>query len=72
MAKGGQQKAPGAPTDANEHKCREEECKKKPERAGFCSEHYDWFKWGLITMEGYKARDFDKKYQGFMQAKKSA
>ncbi len=69
-SKGGGQAKPGA--EANEHKCRSEECKKKPERAGFCMEHYDWFKWGLITLEGYKARDFDKKYQGFLQNKKTA
>lgn len=60
------------PGIVNEHMCRSEECKKKPDRAGFCNEHFSWFKWGLITMDGQKARDFDKKYQGFLQYKKSA
>lgn len=48
-------------------RCASEECKKRPERAGFCSEHYTWFKEGLITMDGYKARDFDKKYHDWMR-----
>ena len=55
------------------HKCTAEGCKKNPERAGFCIEHYAWFKEGLITMEGYRAKDFDKKYHAYMnRSKKSA
>lgn len=63
---------PNAPGQANEHQCRGEDCKKKPELAGFCQEHFAWFKWGLITMQGAKSRDFEKKYQGFLNAKKQA
>lgn len=51
------------------NKCCAEGCKHKPDRAGFCEEHYTWFKEGLITLEGYKARDFDKKYHAFMRRK---
>ncbi|PWU22825.1 MAG: hypothetical protein C5B49_00050 [Bdellovibrio sp.] len=69
MAKEGNPAKPAKGVDANEHKCRAEECSKKPDRAGFCGEHYTWFKWGLITLEGYKARDFDKKYQDFLRSK---
>lgn len=54
------------------HQCVGEGCKKKPERAGFCSEHYTWFKEGLITLEGYRAKDFDKKYHAFMLRNKKA
>jgi len=43
-------------------KCTAEGCKAKPTKAGFCNEHFDWFKAGLITKEGLKASDFDKKY----------
>lgn len=50
-------------------KCVAEDCKAKPARAGFCDEHYLWFKEGLITMEGYKAKDFDKKYHAYMKRK---
>lgn len=49
------------------NKCVAEDCKTKPARAGFCNEHYDWFKEGLLTMEGYKAKDFDKKYHAWMR-----
>lgn len=52
--------------------CVADGCKKKSEKLGFCAEHYDWFKWGLLTREGKKPVDFDKKYQAFMKHKKAA
>jgi len=48
-------------------KCVSEDCKKQPERAGFCNEHYAWFKEGLLTVDGYKAKDFDKKYHAWLR-----
>lgn len=60
---------PGQVVNLNAHKCTAEHCKAKPERAGFCGEHYLWFKEGLLTLEGYKAKDFDKKYHDFMRRK---
>jgi hypothetical protein len=51
------------------NKCTGEGCSKKPSRAGFCEEHYEWFKEGLLTMEGYRAKDFDKKYHAWMRRK---
>lgn len=47
-------------------RCQAEGCKHKPDQAGFCSEHYMWFKEGLVTKEGIKPKDFDKKYHAFM------
>lgn len=52
--------------------CKSEGCKKKSEKMDFCAEHYEWFKWGLITRNGQKPIDFDKKYQSFMKHKKAA
>lgn len=52
-------------------KCPAESCGKKPKRMHFCSEHFEWFKAGLINRMGEKPRDFDKKYQSY-QRKKSA
>lgn len=52
--------------------CKAEGCKKKSEKMDFCSEHYEWFKWGLVTKEGKKPLDFDKKYQSFLKHKKAA
>lgn len=53
----------------NPLKCTAEECKKTPEKAGFCQEHYTWFKEGLITLQGQRAKDFDKKYHAWLRRK---
>lgn len=42
-------------------------CSRKATRAGFCEEHFVWFKEGLINRKGEKPKDFDKKYQNFMR-----
>lgn len=60
---------PGNVVTLSSNKCLSEDCKKKPEKAGFCAEHFEWFKEGMITREGVKARDFDKKYHDFMRRK---
>jgi hypothetical protein len=49
------------------NKCTAESCKAKPARAGFCEEHYLHFKEGLITLDGYKAKDYDKKYHAWLR-----
>lgn len=41
-------------------------CKKPDAQFGFCSEHFDHFKFGLITRQGKKVPDFDKKFDHFM------
>lgn len=46
--------------------CCVEKCGKKSDRMGFCSEHYGWFKEGLVNKKGQKPTDFDKKYQAFI------
>ncbi len=45
-------------------------CKHPAKRMEFCSEHYDWFKFGLIKKTGEPVSDFDKKL-GHFQAHKS-
>ena len=47
--------------------CVAEGCKIKPSRAGFCEEHYIWFKEGLVTKDGRRPVDFDKKFFNFQQ-----
>ena len=42
--------------------CLAEGCKMRSEKANFCMEHFDWFKEGLVTKEGRKPTDFDKKF----------
>ncbi len=46
-------------------RCCTEGCSKRDTRASFCEEHFMWYKEGLITGEGHKAKDFDKKLQQF-------
>jgi hypothetical protein len=48
-------------------RCKAEGCSKKSEVMDFCKEHFDWFKFGLITKEGKRPVDFDKKYQAYLK-----
>jgi hypothetical protein len=43
-------------------KCKTDGCKQPEARFTFCGEHYEWFKFGLITKAGQKVSDFDKKF----------
>jgi hypothetical protein len=63
---------PSNVTPFKAEKCVSEGCKANPERANFCNEHYTWFKEGLITMDGYRAKDFDKKYHDWLRRSKNA
>ena len=49
--------------------CLAEGCKQKSVKASFCIEHFDWFKEGLITKEGRKPSDFDKKFYAYQNRK---
>ncbi|MCB0419947.1 MAG: hypothetical protein KDD61_03075 [Bdellovibrionales bacterium] len=53
-------------------RCPAEGCGKKPVRSAFCSEHFEWFKAGLINRQGQRPKDFDKKYQAWSQKRKVA
>jgi hypothetical protein len=62
---------PGQVVSLAANKCTADGCKAKPDKAGFCGEHFMWFKEGLITLEGHKAKDFDKKYHAWQRRKAS-
>lgn len=53
-------------------KCGCEGCGKKSDLMNLCAEHYDWFKFGLITKEGKRPSDFDKKFQAYSRHHKAA
>ncbi len=53
-------------------RCTTQGCSKKPELMNFCKEHYDWFKFGLITKTGERPSDFDKKYIAYQKRQKKA
>ena len=53
--------------------CCAEKCGKKADRLNFCPEHYAWFKEGLLSRQGVRPSDFDKKFQAFsLRTKKGA
>jgi len=51
--------------------CCAEGCKHTESRYSFCSEHYDQFKFGLITKLGKKVSDYEKKFDHFESYKKN-
>ena len=57
--------------------CNAKACKSKEKRFGFCMEHYDQFKFGLIKKTGDLVPDYEKKiehYEAYRQrsAKRAA
>lgn len=42
-------------------------CGQKPVKAGFCEEHFMWFKFGLVNKKGERPVDFDKKFMAFQK-----
>ena len=52
--------------------CLVDKCKGKIDRMSFCTEHYAWFKEGLISKKGERPPDFDKKYQAYLHRTKKA
>ncbi|MGE0616495.1 MAG: hypothetical protein AB7P04_12745 [Bacteriovoracia bacterium] len=65
--KGGDQ---GAPSGGN-GLCTAQGCKAKEAKFSFCSEHYDHFKFGLITRLGKPVSDYDKKFEHYQHYKES-
>ncbi|MCB0361397.1 MAG: hypothetical protein KDD35_01660 [Bdellovibrionales bacterium] len=74
MAKDGKQSPQKSDNAATSllNRCLVEGCGKKASRMSFCNEHYQWFKDGLISKEGIKPKDFDKKHQAYLRRNKSA
>lgn len=55
--------------------CKAEGCKSKMARMTFCEPHFEWFKFGLITREGKKVGDFEKKmghFEAYVARQKTA
>lgn len=67
-----QTQVPGKVISMDDYRCRAESCKSKSTKAGFCDEHFVWFKAGLITKEGARAADFEKKFYQWQAAQKKA
>ncbi|MBC7385192.1 MAG: hypothetical protein H7301_03395 [Cryobacterium sp.] len=50
--------------------CGAEGCKASDHRFGFCSEHYEQFKFGLITKLGKAVSDHEKKFEHYQAFKR--
>jgi hypothetical protein len=46
--------------------CLEWTCKAKEARFGFCADHYDQFKFGLIKKSGEMVSDYEKKFEHYV------
>ena len=51
--------------------CIGEGCKTKVSLFGFCAEHYDQFKFGLINKKGKAVPDYEKKFDHYQAYKQS-
>jgi hypothetical protein len=72
MAKNDKSGQQGSASVTEIQRCPVDACKKNADRAGFCGEHFSWFKEGLVNKKGEKPKDFDKKYQAFIHRKPAA
>jgi hypothetical protein len=50
-------------------RCCAEGCTKGQAKLTFCTEHFVWYKEGLVNKKGERPSDFDKKYALFMRKK---
>ncbi len=55
-------------------KCLAHRCSKDDSHLGFCQEHYEHFKFGLIKKNGLPVPDYEKKWDQFQlhQKRKTA
>jgi hypothetical protein len=49
--------------------CTAKACKSSDARFGFCAEHYEQFKFGLIKKTGEMVSDYDKKFEHYQAFK---
>ena len=50
--------------------CIGKACKTKPARFGFCEEHFEQYKFGLVNKVGEHVPDYDKKLEHYQAYKK--
>ena len=62
---------PKGPAQDGITKCTAVGCKANDKRFGFCDEHYEQFKFGLITRGGKQVSDFERKIEHFQAYQKA-
>lgn len=50
--------------------CKFKACKHNPSKFGFCGEHFDQYKFGLINKHGEYVPDYEKKIEQYEDFKK--
>lgn len=64
--------APSGGAPVTQLHCLCKGCKGRPEVFGFCVEHYDHYKFGLINKKGDRVPDYDQKLDHYLSHKKAA
>lgn len=54
--------------EASAVQCKKPGCKHNPSKFGFCTSHFDQFKFGLINKNGEPCMDYDKKLDQYEHA----
>ncbi len=62
----------GAKSEAVAGMCNAVSCKSKSHKFNFCDEHFQQFKFGLITKEGSYALDYERKFDHYQAFKKKS
>jgi hypothetical protein len=70
MGKKGEGHAEGQSATAGKTMCGAEGCKTTDWRFGFCAEHYEQFKFGLIKKDGKSVSDYEKKFEHYQAFKR--
>lgn len=66
-------KKPGNAKPAGDgNNCKYEKCRGNVVKYGFCNDHFDQFKFGLLTKHGGHVPDFDKKIDHYVKQKGKA
>jgi hypothetical protein len=68
----GDKKLPGKGQAEGFSHCKFKGCKHHPSKFEFCSDHFDQFKFGLITKTGEYCPDYEKKLDQYNAKKKKA
>jgi|GEM_PF-6789999 len=55
--------------EASSVQCKKHGCKHSPSKFGFCADHFDQFKFGLINKGGEPCMDYDKKLDQYEHAR---
>lgn len=64
--------ASSAPAKSVADSCASKGCRAPVLRFGFCAEHYDHFKFGLVRRDGTPASDYEKKFDHYLAHQKAS